>query len=327
MMSLSQYFSKTPEEARRKFLAACATANIDTTPFQCPATIPSGAGPDAGGDQFWWIDVARLGSPDATRVAVLCCGLNGVEGYCGSGILVAWLAENRQQELPRDVAVVLVHGVNPGPLITTGYTAGTTAAVTPRETTDSTPAARGWTDKVLAAAERRFLEYTRKNSAPMDAADQPRPANIWVEKIFESISDIVTKKATHAALVEFHTNLSGVGDVSIYSCHKAESASDGRVIDWFGPNSGTQLDGPAVADALLLNLERDLGNADLTAMVVEFGVYSAQSVLAIDPPKTTRDRRERYQRLFYPESPVWRDNVAKEARSVIRRVVQGLDAL
>lgn len=334
-MSLSQHFSKTPVEARQKFLAACAAAHIDSTPFQCPATIPAGAGKpgggneDGGSDQSWWIDVARLGSPDATRVAVLCCGLNGAEGYCGSGVLISWLAENRQQELPRDVAVVLVHGVNPGPLIATGPSAGATPATAPRDTLPIGVAApaRGWTDKVLAAAERRFMEYTKKNSEPTDAANNSKPANIWVEKIFESIGDIVTKKATHAALVEFHTDFSESSEVSIYSCHKAGSVHDGRIAAWFGPDSGTQSDGPAVADALLLNLERDLGGADLTAMVVEFGVYSTRSILAIDPPKNTTDRRERYQRLFYPESAAWRENAAKEARSIIRRVAQGLEAL
>ncbi|MBT5108716.1 MAG: DUF2817 domain-containing protein [Rhodospirillaceae bacterium] len=328
---MSQHFSKTPTEARQKFLAACAAAHIGSTPFQCPATIPAGAGKPGAGDegsgQSWWIDVARLGSPDATRVAVLCCGLNGAEGYCGSGVLISWLAENRQQELPRDVAVVLVHGVNPGPLIATGPTIGPAAAPQEVASIGAAPPARGWTDKVLAAAERRFMEYAKKNSSPTDAANNPRSANIWIEKIFESIGDIVTKKATHAALVEFHTDFSEASEVSIYSCHKAGSIHDGRIAEWFGSVSGTQSDGPAVADALLLNLERDLGGADLTAMVVEFGVYSTRSILAIDPPKNTTDRRERYQRLFYPESAAWRENAAKEARSIIRRVAQGLEAL
>ena len=171
------------------------------------------------------------------------------------------------------------------------------------------------------------MEYARKNSTATNAATKSQSANIWVEKIFESIGAIVTKKATHAALLEFHTNLSESSEVSIYSCHKAGSTHDERIAEWFGPNSGTQSDGPAIADALLLNLERVLDGADLTAMVVEFGVYSTRSVLAIDPPKNTADRRKRYQHLFYPESPAWRENAALEARSIIRRVAQGMEAL
>jgi hypothetical protein len=281
-------------------------------------------------DQTWWIDVARLGSPDAHRVAVLCCGLNGAEGFCGSGILVSWLAENWHRELPRDVAIVLVHGVNPGPLITTeANTAATSrdSAVIPSPHASAQPAPQGWTDKVLAAAERRFSEYNKKNGALAESNTPSHAANIWVEKIFERIAAIVTGRADHVALVEFHTNLSEFGEVAVFSCHDSATAANGRIIDWFGAASSAQSDGPAFADALLMKFAHHLGPADLTAMVVEFGVYSTQSLLAIEPPKSTRDRRERYQRMFYPESPLWRENAAKEARSVIRRVVQGLDAL
>jgi len=269
-------------------------------------------------DQFWWIDVARLGSPDATRVEVLCCGLNGEEGYCGSGALVSWLAENWHQELPHDVAMILIHGINPGPLITTDGA----AAATPRSL-----AAQGWTDTVLAAAEYRFTEYTKKNIGAKEAGTPKYSANIWLEKIFESIAALITEKMVHVALIEFHTNLALSGDVSIFSCHGVDTTANGRIVDWFGPASGAQSDGPALADALLMKFDYHLGQAELTAMVVEFGVYSTQSLLAIDPPLSTRDRRERYQRMLYPESPPWRENTAREAKNIIQRVAQGLDGL
>ena len=321
-MPLSKYFSKSPSDARDKFLNACATANIAATSFRCPATIPGGAGASPAIDGTWWIDVARLGSPDAEHVVILCCGFNGTEGYCGSGILVGWLAEGQQRELPRDVAVVLVHGVNPGPL--TNLSAGLS------KPTPVPAQSRGWTDKVLAAAERRFTEYSQKdggNDPAQTAESAPKSTNIWVEKILDSIAEIIVMKARYAALIEFHTDLTPTGAVAIYSCHEAGASGDKHVEDWFGKEAATQADGPATADVLLLNLAERLGDLDFTAMVVEFGVYSTQSLLAIEPPKSNADRRERYKQMFYPESPVWRHDVSNESVSIIRRVIQGVDTL
>ncbi|MFT6580993.1 MAG: hypothetical protein ACJAU6_001423 [Alphaproteobacteria bacterium] len=318
-MPLSKHFSKSSLDARAKFLNACAAANIPTTAFRCPATTPGGAGALPSLDESWWIDVARLGSPDAERVLILCCGFNGEEGYCGSGILVGWIAEARQRDLLRDVAVVLVHGVNPGQL-----------TVLSAQLNDAIPApaqTRGWTDKVLAAAERRFTEYANTSQNEEDPSNKPDSTNIWVEKILDPIAEIIVMKAKYAALIEFHTDLSPFGEVAIFSCHESGSVGDTRVGEWFGADALTQPDGPATADVLLLNLAGRLSALDLTSMVVEFGVYSTQLLLAIEPPKTTADRRERYKQLFYPESPQWRNNVSKEAVSIIRRVIKGLDAL
>jgi hypothetical protein len=250
---------------------------------------------------------------------ILCCGFNGEEGYCGSGILVGWIAEARQRDLLRDVAVVLVHGVNPGQL-----------TVLSAQLNDAIPApaqTRGWTDKVLAAAERRFTEYANTSQNEEDPSNKPDSTNIWVEKILDPIAEIIVMKAKYAALIEFHTDLSPFGEVAIFSCHESGSVGDTRVGEWFGADALTQPDGPATADVLLLNLAGRLSALDLTSMVVEFGVYSTQLLLAIEPPKTTADRRERYKQLFYPESPQWRNNVSKEAVSIIRRVIKGLDAL
>lgn len=57
------------------------------------------------------IDIAWLGSPDATRALVHSCGLHGIEGFAGSAIQLA-LLENGVQP-PEGTALVLVNVLNP----------------------------------------------------------------------------------------------------------------------------------------------------------------------------------------------------------------------
>jgi hypothetical protein len=71
----------------------------------------SGTGPD-GEDLA--IDVARAGAEPAQSVLVVSSGLHGVEGYFGAAVQLALLGdEDLLSRLPRGVALVLVHALNP----------------------------------------------------------------------------------------------------------------------------------------------------------------------------------------------------------------------
>lgn len=59
------------------------------------------------------LDVARFGRDDARRVLLVNSGTHGIEGFCGSGIQSLLLADGIAGRLPGDVALVLVHAVNP----------------------------------------------------------------------------------------------------------------------------------------------------------------------------------------------------------------------
>jgi hypothetical protein len=60
------------------------------------------------------IDIARLGPETARRLLVLSSGLHGVEGFFGSAAQLHWLTHSpRQRQLPKDVAVLLLHALNP----------------------------------------------------------------------------------------------------------------------------------------------------------------------------------------------------------------------
>src|SRR5215813_13897648 len=104
-MPSTHSFAASYNEARDKFLAAARIAGATTHRYDNPSKGPKG--------EALSTDVARLGPDDASRVVVTISSTHGVEGYCGSGFQVDWLASVGAAGLPRDTATVFVHAINP----------------------------------------------------------------------------------------------------------------------------------------------------------------------------------------------------------------------
>jgi len=98
-------FSGSYAEARALFRerATAAGGRLEEHPHPL-------AGP---GGEALGLDVARFGRDDARRVLLVNSGTHGIEGFCGSGIQSYLLADGLAARLPADVALVLVHAVNP----------------------------------------------------------------------------------------------------------------------------------------------------------------------------------------------------------------------
>jgi len=90
---------------RQQFLRAAQTAGATVTTFSHPLKGPN--------DEALATDVAWLGDPAAARVLVATSGTHGVEGYYGSTCQSEWLRELAARTLPDDVAVMMVHLINP----------------------------------------------------------------------------------------------------------------------------------------------------------------------------------------------------------------------
>src|SRR5258707_15182482 len=98
-------FAADYSEAPDKFLAAARVAGGVTYRYDNPAKGPRG--------EALSTDVARLGPDDASRAVVTISSTHGVEGYCGSGFQVDWLASIGAAGLPSDTAALFVHAINP----------------------------------------------------------------------------------------------------------------------------------------------------------------------------------------------------------------------
>ena len=106
-MSAATGFSQTYREAREKFLAAARARGLAVTSHAHPLRGRDG--------EALAMDIARDGPADAQAVLVLSSACHGVEGYCGSGVQVALLGDERFHEQARSagVALLYVHGLNP----------------------------------------------------------------------------------------------------------------------------------------------------------------------------------------------------------------------
>ena len=102
------HFAATYAEARDKFIAA---SNERGLPIR-RHVHPTARGAD--GEELS-IDVATIGSHDASRVLLLTSATHGVEGFCGSGCQVALLHDDEffDGAAASGVRIVLLHALNP----------------------------------------------------------------------------------------------------------------------------------------------------------------------------------------------------------------------
>jgi hypothetical protein len=101
------FFAQTYAEARQRFLAAAAARGL---------AVESHVHPKPGRDgETLAMDVARDGPADADAVLVVSSACHGVEGFCGSGIQGALLADDavHARAAAAGVALLYVHGLNP----------------------------------------------------------------------------------------------------------------------------------------------------------------------------------------------------------------------
>lgn len=107
-MSIAEtFFSTSYAEARQRFIAAAEGRGL---------LVESALHPMKGlqGEELA-MDVARDGHPDAGRLLVLSSACHGVEGFCGSGVQLAALADAEWQAraAAAGVAVLYIHALNP----------------------------------------------------------------------------------------------------------------------------------------------------------------------------------------------------------------------
>ena len=106
-MDAAPFFAQSYAEARTKFLASAQAAGL---------AVQSHAHPLPGRDgEALAMDVARFGPADAQALLLISSACHGVEGFCGSGVQNALLADAsfHAQAQAAGVAVLYIHALNP----------------------------------------------------------------------------------------------------------------------------------------------------------------------------------------------------------------------
>ena len=102
-MTGSDYFSKTYEIARARFIAAACAAGASMDELHLDVMGPAGS-PLA-------IEIAWFGLDNPSRVVIHSSGIHGIEGFAGSAVQLALM--DSELKIPPDAALILVHCLNP----------------------------------------------------------------------------------------------------------------------------------------------------------------------------------------------------------------------
>ena len=106
-MNTSAYFAQSYDEARGKFLAAAEAAGLPVQSHPHPLLGRDG--------ETLAMDVARFGPADAAAVLLISSACHGLEGFCGSGVQNALLADPAFHTAAQaaGAAVLYIHALNP----------------------------------------------------------------------------------------------------------------------------------------------------------------------------------------------------------------------
>ncbi len=99
-------FSNTYHKARQRFLDTCAARDLPVQSRIHP-DYKDPYGHDLAMDYVW------IGPRKARNVLFVTCGTHGLEGAAGAATMVQFIEHGAANALPDDVAVMMVHGVNP----------------------------------------------------------------------------------------------------------------------------------------------------------------------------------------------------------------------
>jgi len=303
MSSVASSFSTSYAEAREKFLAAVAASGAQL--------LESHENPNRGPDGRLFTDVARIGPADARKLLVLVSSTHGIEGYCGSGCQVGWLARRHYyRDATPDTAVILIHAVNPF-----GFAWGRRvteenvdlnrnfvdfAAPLPRnsgyEEVHRIVTPERWDEPSVAAVFRSLDQFKQrvgeqKFSDSFNGGQYSHPDGVyyggareqWSNRAFRRVVKEHFSSCKKICFVDLHTGIGPRYD-HIYLCfHPPGSPGYERARVWWGERAvnreGVTHKALAVYHGLLIDaFEAMLGSAELTTLVVEFGTLQREGV-------------------------------------------------
>ena len=290
-MSASQYFSASYAEARERFRATVAAAGGALDSVANPNKGP--AGEDLSADAAWF------GRKGAERALVLVSGTHGVEGFCGSGCQIGWIAVGGPQRLPAGLGVLVIHAINPH-----GF------AWLRRVTEDNVDLNRNyvdfakplpqnpaydeiawavcpadWSEQGQAAARRVLDAYADKHGRLALQAAVSRgqykhkdglfyggAGPTWSRRTFTALARRHLKSAAHVAMIDFHTGLGPYGHGELICPHPVDSPVTRRAEAWFGKEMTVPARGNSSSAVIVGTMGRGLQTAAPQAAFTDIGL-------------------------------------------------------
>ena len=296
--------------ARAKFLDAADRAGGTVQGFVHPDKVTPDGKPLA-------VDIARFGDPRAARQALFISGTHGQEGFSGSAVQIGWMLGGGPASLPKDLGVVLVHGLNPyGFAHFTRTTennvdlnrnfvdraAGPAPANPLYETLHADLLIRDWTDAENARVDAALAGFTERHGrdALFDTLARGQYAHPdglmfggndreWSNRTLETIVQQTLTEAEKVAFIDWHTGIGDYGKPFFLCFNEPGGALFRRACDWWGKDNvdGVRPHGmerPNYTGLVFHGVQRFLGNRQMCGAVIEFGTrgVNMRRVLRLD---------------------------------------------
>lgn len=297
------HFSPDYATARRRLIGACAARGLTVESHRHPLRGPDG-GPIA-------LDLVHIGPARAEKRLALLAGTHGVEGYFGAAVCLGLIADGHLDHLPPDLAVVVLHGLNPW-----GF------AWSRRVTEDNVDLNRNWIDFAsgrpdhpgyeqiadallpeslepasLAAADAELRRFARSNGLPALQTAITRGQYHFDDGLYfggfgptwsrRRIADVAASHlagAGHVAAIDFHSGLGPWGAGELITIAAPGSADHTRAVHLFADGIKSTLTGDSVSSHLIGSLDEGLAPlvapAALTFVALEVGTRDGQTVIA-----------------------------------------------
>lgn len=301
----------------------------------------------------------RLGPRDAARALILVSGTHGAEGFAGSAIQCAWLAAAMNGALPDNLAVLLVHGVNPfgfahlrrvnednvdlnrnfidhdaGHPENEGY--GKIGRAMAATALDGPERAKADADLEKIAAEMGQFNVMRAIGGQYDHAEgmfYGGRTPVWSNRTLRDYLPQLLPAVELAAYVDIHTGLGPSGYGSPMGYHMKDTEGYDLARKWWGQDM--------TAAAVKINHGKTghgameaLAPAQVVCLTLEFGTLPFLEVLAALRDEHAQwwhgDGRDgsaikaAFKAAFYRDDPVWQAAVIERGLQISADAIAGL---
>ncbi len=299
-MDSERFFAQSYGEARAGFLAEAEAAGLAVQSHPHPLRGMDGE-PLA-------MDVARDGAADAPAVLIVSSACHGVEGFCGSGVQRALLAEQdlRARARAAGVALLFIHALNPWGFSWWRRTTHENVDLN-RNFHDfhrPLPANPAYDELATAIvpehwpseqAEARLADYAaahgeRGLQAALSGGQYEHPQGIfyggraptWSHQTLRHVLQDHARRCARLGWIDLHTGLgpSGHGEL-IFAC-RDDAASLARARTWWGPAVTSVYDGssssPPLRGLMWLVTGEECAQAEYTGIALEYGTLPVPEV-------------------------------------------------
>ena len=358
---VSDGFSTSYLESRRKFLEAAAAAGAEITSIAHPEKGPEGE------DLF--MDFACIGPNDAKAAVVVVSGTHGIEGFCGSGVQTNILRDDRSLSKFSKIKLILLHGHNPHGFawlrrvnednvdLNRNYVdfsepqemneayLGVKDLVLPIEfNDDSEEAMSTWIEENGLDQYQKVIMGGQR--VDPDGIFYGGTSTAWSNKIVHDILPKLTTNQEYVGLMDVHTGLGPYGHGDLIHSYAKGSREYDDLRAWYGEemigiNAGEYGDVVAAVPRgpIVSSLDLILPGKQSYAFVIEYGTVEFERVIKalradnwvhingdLNSPEGKEIKGE-MRACFYCESDEWRKLIWDRGLWSIEKLAAGLSQL